>query len=100
MNVLKYNKIIKTIISFEDFENKITSFDNKEKGNIFELLTKYLLQTDYRFNFKKVYLYDEIPDKILKELNFPSNDRGIDLLIITSSLVADGHMYKRCNSDC
>ena len=47
------------------------------------MLTKYLLQTDYIFNFKKVYLYDEIPNKILEELKFPSSDKGIDLLIVT-----------------
>ena len=55
----------------------------KRNGDIFELLTKYLLQTDYIFNFKKVYLYDEIPNKILDELKFPSNDKGIDLLVVT-----------------
>ena len=83
MNVTKYNRLLKSITSFQDFEDKIASYTNKQKGDIFELLTKYLLQTDYIFNFKKVYLYDEIPDKILDELKFPSNDKCIDLLIIT-----------------
>ena len=68
MNISKYNKLLKTTISFQDFQNKIRDYDNKEKGNVFELLTKYLLQSDYIFNFKKVYLYDEIPNKILEEM--------------------------------
>jgi len=36
MNVTKYNKLLKTINSFQEFEDKITSYDNKEKGNIFQ----------------------------------------------------------------
>ena len=43
MNVTKYNRLLKSSTSFRDFENKIESYTNKEKGNIFELLTKYLL---------------------------------------------------------
>ena len=83
MNVTKYNRLLKSTTFFQDFEDKIASYTNKEKGNIFELLTKYLLQSsncafecfksdallgtlqsDYIFNFKKVYLYDE------KNVNF------------------------------
>jgi predicted helicase len=85
MNIIKYNKLLKTINSFQEFEDKIKNYDSKEKGNIFELLTKYLLQSDYIFNFKKVYLYDEIPNKILDELKFPLNDKGIDLIIVTKN---------------
>ena len=83
MNVTKYNRLLKSTTSFQDFEDKIAYYTNKEKGNIFELLTKYLLKSDYIFKFKKVYLYDEIPNKILDELKFPSNDKGIDLLVVT-----------------
>ena len=93
MNILKYNKILKKITSFQDFRNEIEDYTSKEKGDIFELLTKYLLQSDYIFNFKKVYLYDEIPNKILEELKFPSNDKGIDLLVVTKD---DNYIPVQC----
>ena len=37
MNVMKYNRLLKSTTSFQDFEDKIASYTNKEKGNIFEL---------------------------------------------------------------
>ncbi len=36
---------ISDTFSFQDFEDKIASSNNKEWGNIFELLAKYLLQS-------------------------------------------------------
>ena len=69
MNVTKYNRLLKSTTSFQDFEDKIASYTNKEKGDI--------------FNFKKIYLYDDIPNKLLDELKFQSNDKGIDLLVVT-----------------
>ena len=34
MNVTKNNKLLKTITSFQEFEDKIKNYDNKENGNM------------------------------------------------------------------
>ena len=43
MNVTKYNKLLKTITSFQEFEDKIKNYGNQEKGNVFELLHCFFL---------------------------------------------------------
>ena len=39
MNIIKYNKLLKTINSFQEFEDKIKNYDNKEKGGRFSFYT-------------------------------------------------------------
>jgi superfamily II DNA or RNA helicase len=57
----------------------------KEKGDIFELLTKLYLQINpkYSTKFSDVWLYNEVPTNTLKKLNLPTKDMGIDLIAET-----------------
>lgn len=50
---------------------------NKVKGDIFEYLIKYV----YISKGYTVYLYNEIPHELKKQLNLPNTDKGIDLII-------------------
>ena len=81
------------------FVNKIKKYKNwnnlklellnkstkKEKGDIFERITKYYLLIDpiYRTKLKYVWLLNEVPIEIKQYLNLPSNDEGIDLIAQT-----------------
>jgi superfamily II DNA or RNA helicase len=62
-----------------DFTQKLTK---KEKGDLFEEFTYYLFKLDPRLNqnLENIWLYKNIPNKILKELSLPTKDKGIDLL--------------------
>jgi predicted helicase len=65
--------------------NMIDLISTKEKGDIFELITKYYLLIDpiYQTKLKKVWLLNEIPNDIKEYLNLPDNDEGIDLIANT-----------------
>jgi superfamily II DNA or RNA helicase len=54
-----------------------------QAGKIFEVFTKYYLQTDPKKTelYKNVWLYDEVSTEIREELRLPSIDHGIDLLL-------------------
>lgn len=54
-----------------------------QAGKIFEVFTKYYLQTDPTKTelYKNVWLYDEVSTEIREELRLPSIDHGIDLLL-------------------
>jgi len=56
----------------------------KEKGDLFELFTYYLFKHDPRLNngLQKIWLFNDIPKNVLKELGLPSTDKGIDLLAV------------------
>ncbi len=60
-------------------------FNTKDKGDIFELLTKLYLKIDPRYvsKLKTVWLYNEIPTNTLEKLNLPTKDMGIDLIAET-----------------
>ena len=74
--ILKLNK-------FSDIYKAIKSKENKEKGDVFEILTKYifLVHPNYINFTKNIWLYDDIPDKIKKQFKLPDKDKGIDLLL-------------------
>ncbi len=57
----------------------------KEKGDIFELITKYylLINPIYQTKLKNTWLLNEVPDDIKRHLNLPDNDEGIDLIAQT-----------------
>jgi superfamily II DNA or RNA helicase len=54
-----------------------------QAGKIFEVFTKYYLQTDPKKTelYKNVWLYNEVSTVIREELRLPSIDHGIDLLL-------------------
>ena len=76
-----------------DFLNNIKSFDDiygitlkmgpLEKGELFELITYYIFKLIPTLNIgiQDVWLYNDIPTKIIQELNLPEKDMGIDILL-------------------
>lgn len=54
----------------------------KEKGDYFEHVTKYLFENYPALcnNLQQIWLYSDIPKKIITELNLPDTDKGIDIL--------------------
>jgi predicted helicase len=65
----------------------LSSKSKKEKGDTFELLVKLYLQTNPKYNllFSKVWLLEEMPLKLLKRLNQPITDEGVDLYAKTKN---------------
>ena len=77
--------LLKDVNSWNDFKNVLESKSKLEKGKAFEELTKYYLQYNpvYKSQLKNVWLHSEIIPSILKKLNIPSNDQGIDIVAET-----------------
>ena len=73
--------LFKECNSWSDFQSLLMGFNNKEKGDAFELLTKlhFKLNPIYDF-YDEVWLLDEVPQKDLDVLKLPSQDLGIDLI--------------------
>jgi superfamily II DNA or RNA helicase len=78
--------IISSVNSWFDFKEVLNSKTKLEKGNAFEELTKYYLSYNpiYKSKLKTVWLQKEVPASILKKLNLPLNDQGIDLIAETN----------------
>ena len=76
---------IAKVNNWSDFKNILESKTKLEKGKAFEELTKYYLEYNpvYKSKLKNVWLQSEITPTILKKLNLPSNDQGIDLIAET-----------------
>jgi superfamily II DNA or RNA helicase len=74
------NKFQGTI--FEDIYDYTKNLTKKEKGDLFEEFTYYLFKLDPKLNqnLQNIWLYKDVPNKILKELSLPTKDKGIDLL--------------------
>lgn len=66
-------------------QNILNNSTKKEKGDIFELLTKYylLINPIYKTKLKEVWLLNEVPTEIKNYINLPDNDEGIDLIAQT-----------------
>lgn len=78
---------IKKYENWYDLKEKLidTSPNTKQKGDIFELITKYylLINPIYRTKLKEVWLLHEVPTDVREYLNLPTNDEGIDLIAKT-----------------
>ncbi len=76
------NNILKYKTYHELKQHFLNNSTKKEKGDIFELLTKYylLINPIYKTKLKEVWLLEEVPSKIKGHLNLPDNDEGIDLI--------------------
>lgn len=76
---------ISKVNNWYDFKNILVSKTKLEKGKAFEELTKYYLEYNpvYKSKLKNVWLQSEITPSILKKLNLPTNDQGIDLIAET-----------------
>ena len=75
------NTFFKDLNNWQDFDDKLSSLGNKEKGDAFELLTKCYFKIKPQYNhYDEVWLLDEVPQKELDYLKIPSHDLGIDLI--------------------
>jgi superfamily II DNA or RNA helicase len=81
-NVSKWSDLKKKL---EQFNTKKTETTTKKTfaGKIFEYFCKYYFQTSPEKIdlYKNVWHYEEIPLNVRKELNLPSIDHGIDILL-------------------
>jgi predicted helicase len=81
MNVT--NNIFQQINKFSDVYILLKNQTNEIKGLFLEHFTKHFFKTHHLYKglITEVYLYNEIPASIKKELKLPNKDKGIDLLI-------------------
>lgn len=79
-----FSKLSETY-SWTDFFSFANSLKEKEKGDLFEYLTKLILVTKPEYNsiLKNVWLYNDIPSGVRDKLNLPPRDEGIDLITET-----------------
>ncbi|AYV83260.1 MAG: DEXDc helicase [Hyperionvirus sp.] len=70
------------IHTFKDLYERTEQLENKQKGDLFEIITYYLFKLSplLNSNLESIWLYHDIPKQILTELNLPDKDKGIDLL--------------------
>lgn len=76
------HKYLKKLNTFSNIYTITKDMEKKDKGDLFELLTYYMFKLDPKLNnIQKIWLYKDVPDKVLKYLNLPSTDKGIDLIM-------------------
>lgn len=74
--------MLSTLNNFNGIYTITEKQTNKEKGDLFELFTYYLFKHDPRLNnnLEKIWLYADVPQKVLQYLKYPTKDKGIDLI--------------------
>ena len=74
--------VLKSLRKFNDIYVKTENYTTKQKGDLFELFTLYLFKHDPRLNhgLENIWLYADVPQKVLKYLKYPDNDKGVDLI--------------------
>lgn len=80
------SKKLSEINSWSDFFSYANALTEKQKGDIFEHLTKLILTTrpEYSSVLQNVWIQQEgIPKDIREKLNLPTTDEGIDLVAET-----------------
>lgn len=77
-------KYISSINTFDDIYTISKPLTKKQKGDLFEELTKYIFKYHhtYRNITKEIWLFNELSDSQLKALNMPNKDKGIDLVML------------------
>jgi predicted helicase len=81
---LKKRVFSKKYSSFEEVEEEISKLETtKERGDAFELFTKYyLIFFKELYQIDKVFLFNEIPYNLKKNLSLEKSDYGVDGIII------------------
>ena len=71
--------------SWADLQRRWRPLTKKQKGDLFEELTKHYLclEPEYASKLKFVWLLREVPTSLAKRLKLPSGDQGIDLVAET-----------------
>src|ERR1019366_5651002 len=71
--------LFKGLPTFSDFEQRLKNLANtKEVGDAFEILVEGYLHTQHTMQVKNVWLVGQVPLRIRKQLNLPSDSKGID----------------------
>ena len=88
MELRRIDRLISGSKSWTDLYQELSSnkqFTQKFKGDVFERVTQAYLLTlpEYKSKLDQVWLNEEIPQKVLKKLNLPPTDFGIDLVAKT-----------------
>lgn len=107
-NKIKYNLLdhinTNNITNFLEFHESLKILDTKIKGDYFEYfcMLYFLIEPYHKQNYKKFYLYTEIPIKIRKELNLPDKDKGIDAIVydINNNIYAIQVKYRKKIINC
>ena len=75
-------KLLSKVNNWNEFKSFVHGLNTKQKGDAFELLTKYYLQLDptYKSLISNVWIHHEVPNPIRKKLNLPPQDMGIDII--------------------
>ena len=77
--------ILRNSNCWESFKSHLGPLSNKQKGDAFELLTKYYLRLHptHATQLEHIWLLSDVPQNIHKHLNLPHSDEGIDLVAET-----------------
>ena len=77
--------VLKESNHWESFKSHLGPLSKKQKGDAFELLTKYYLRLHptYTTQLEHIWLLSDVPKNIHKKLNLPHTDEGIDLVAET-----------------
>jgi predicted helicase len=77
--------ILRQCESWEDFQQRLSVLTEKEKGDAFELLVKFVLQIHplYATKLEKVWLQSEVEFTVREHLGVPLKDYGIDIVART-----------------
>ncbi|AYV83680.1 MAG: superfamily II helicase [Hyperionvirus sp.] len=75
-------KYLENITTFGDLYDIAEDMSKTQKGYLFEVITLYLFKLVPMLSndLEEIWLYNNIPTKILKSLKLPTKDMGIDLL--------------------
>ncbi len=80
------SSLFKGLSAFSDFEQRLRDLANtKEVGDAFEILVEGYLHTQPTMQAKNVWLVGQVPLRIRKQLNLPSDSKGIDGIVETRS---------------
>ena len=78
---MKISNIFDKINNWSDFNQSLIALNNKEKGDAFELLSKFYFLIDHKYqNYDNIWLLSEVPKKELEIIGLESRDLGIDLI--------------------
>jgi superfamily II DNA or RNA helicase len=92
---MQFLKFLSSSSSWSDLNKKLEELTKsgqaKFAGSAFELLVKYYLLTNprYQSKLKNVWLLNEVKEGIKKKLNLPDQDEGIDIIAETK----EGHFW-------
>jgi superfamily II DNA or RNA helicase len=82
MNAQKACEIFKKCSNMDDLYNSTENMTPKQKGDLWEFFAYYSIKLSPFLNkgLQEIWLYNDIPKDILKKLNLPKKDKGIDII--------------------